>query len=236
MTALRVLKSYDRPAEDIAAVTRDDLEEFPDRVHAALQFPLGPEPAGEEECQPEFDPDAIRQAVLDEAREEAVRLVQEAYDEGLRRGMDAGQREFEASLAQCTEALNAAAEAMAQARADFLETLEPQVLEIALLIGRRVLQRELRMDPEVVLGTVRRSLAALTDRQRLRVRVNPADLEALRQHEVTLIEEFTGVEQLEIEGVDDIAPGGCEVHSETMLVDARIETLLAEVLNELDGA
>ena len=42
------------------------------------------------------------------ARKEAGQKVQEAYQEGLARGMHAGQERFEASLAHCAEALEAA--------------------------------------------------------------------------------------------------------------------------------
>lgn len=170
---------------------------------------------------------------LSAAREEAARKVREAYEEGRQRGIEAGRQEFEASIARCAQALEAAAAEIAGAHARFLGALEPEVFELAGLVAARVLDREARTDPDLVHRVVRRAIGCITDQARLTVRVHPDDLEALKTHKVTLLEEFGGVEHLEIVGDDTVSPGGCTVDSARMHVDSRLETLLANILDEL---
>ena len=220
-----LLKSTDAAAKDLTRFAEDGFDEFPE---APTNLP-GEEVPEEEEV----DLEALREQVLAEAREEAERKVREAYEKGFAKGREAGEAEFRASVAECAAALHGAAAAMVEARSAFLAGLEPQVVDLVGLVAERVLAREGRTDGDLINSTVRRALAGLTDRQKLHVRVNPADLEALRTHKVTLLQDFGGIEELEVVADDAVTPGGCLVDTETLHVDATIETLLAEVLQAL---
>ncbi len=229
----RIVKHTDAISRRAARVPREELEEFP---VAPVSEPGSYAPPGEEaETEDSLSPEELRELVLAEAREEAARKVEEAYQEGYNRGVAAGREAFKESVAHAAEMLESAANAMRQAREDFLQSLEPQVVELATLIAERVIEREARTDPELVHATAARALARIADRQRLRLRVHPGDLEALQTHQVTLLEEFSGIETLDIEGDDEVTPGGCVAESELMQVDARLSTLLNNVLDTMMG-
>lgn len=170
---------------------------------------------------------------LEAARAEAARKVQEAYAAGYQRGLEAGKAEFDASVAGSAEALRRVSEGIEQARKAFLESLEPQVIELTQTLVAAVVNREARTDPELVRVTARRALEALLDREGLVIHVNPADLDAMRAHKVSLLEEFDGVRDCAVRPDDSIAPGGCLVESELMLVDARLEAQLERVFDAL---
>jgi len=220
----------DGPAPNVLQYGREALEEFPDAPRPSFDLP---EEVTEEE-EPPPDPEAIRAAVMEEARAEAEVKVREASEAGYQRGLEKGQAVFEESIAECAASLHAAAEAMQAARRDFLDGLEPQAAALATLIAERVLQREVRTDPDLILATARRALEQIADRQQMRLRVNPADLAALREHEVTLLEGFEAGVELHIEADDAVAPGDCLVDSQRMHVEARMERMLADVLDALD--
>ncbi|MDQ1258019.1 MAG: flagellar assembly protein FliH, partial [Candidatus Hydrogenedentes bacterium] len=112
-------------------------------------------------------------------------------------------------------------------------SLEPEVVKLVRQIAEALIHREVQTDPELIHRTVRKALSAILDRERLVVRVNPVDLEALRSNKVALLDEFDGVEVLDVEADPSIAPGGCVVDSELMHVDARIKTQLKRVLAAL---
>ncbi len=228
----KLIKVFEPSTQEISDFDLDGLEEFP--AEARVTLDLG-KTLEEEEEEEEFDPEALRAEVLAEAREEAARKVKEAYAEGLGRGEAEGRKAFDQSIARSAQALESAAAEMSEARQRFIDALEPQVAELSKLIALRVLAREVRCDPDLITATVRRALAALADRQQLLVRVNPADLDALREHEVKLLEEFTGIETLSVVPDEAIEAGGCIVVSETMQADARIENLLSSVLEALAG-
>lgn len=182
-----------------------------------------------------LDPDALRAQVIDAAREEAERQALEAYEAGFQRGMAAGREAFEESLAECAAALRAAVEAVAAERAAFLDSVEPEVMALVRLAAERAIRDAWTGDAERLARSVREALAVIADRQRITVRLNPADLDALRAHEVRLLEEFPGVEELSLHADAAIAPGGCVAVSEQMQADVRLETILARMLEALDG-
>ena len=217
-------------AGDAAQVLAADLEEFPQRDVVRPGFP------GTDESAAELDPQALRNAVLAEARAEAEQKIQQAYHEAFQRGLAAGRADFEASIGRAAESLESAADAMRQAREEFLDSLEPQVVQLVCCIAESVLQREVRSDPELIHHTVRRALGVIADRQRVLVRVHPQDFDALRTHKISLLEDFSGVEELDVEADEACTPGGCILESRLAQADARIETLLANVLEALGEA
>jgi len=230
----RILKFVHSETGDVAAFGRDALDEFPDKERLVPDFL----PHVEEEPEPEnevleIDPEVIREEIMAAARQEAAQKVQEAYQEGLERGMQAAQDRFEASLANCTETLNAAAAAILNAHDEFLETLEPQVVALVKLMTQRVVEAELRTTPESLQNMARRALSRLAGQFSVTLLVHPDDLEALKLHQVSLLDSVSGVDNLHILASDTIKPGGCIAQSEEMEVDARIETLVSRVLDAL---
>ena len=216
-----------KAGDSAARILEADLAEFPTRENARM------EQASDPDSVEGMSPEAIRQMVMSEARAEAAKKIQDAYEQAYQRGLDTGRDAFNATIAQAAETLNAAATAMEEARQSFLDSLEPQVVELATLIAERVLQREVRMDPEIIHQMVKRALMAIADRQHIVIRVHPDDYEALRSHKVTLLEDFDGVEELDVEADETISPGGCMIESQLMQTDARLETLFAHVLESL---
>lgn len=174
--------------------------------------------------------------ILAEARREAEQKTQEAYGEGMHRGLEAGEAQFQESVAEAAEMLERAAAAMQEAHEAFLKSLEPQVVALATAIAERILRREARLDPELVHTSARKALEHLTDRERLTIHVNPEDLEALRAQKVALLENFDGVREINIQPDPSISPGGCVVESELMQVDARLESQFEEILRVLEEA
>lgn len=177
-----------------------------------------------------------REMIIEEARREAEEKVREAYAEGLRRGTAAGEARFRESVAEAAEALKTAAEAMRESRDRFLDSLEPQVVDLALAIAERVLARESLTDRELVRSTARRALTELSSRESVVVRVNPVDLEVMRNHKVNLLEEFGEIQSLIVQADESIGPGGCLVETDQMQVDARLDAQLKTIMDALHEA
>jgi flagellar assembly protein FliH len=182
------------------------------------------------------DVPVTRETILAEARREAEQLVREAYAEGLRRGIEAGRQEFDASVSESAAALRVAADGMILARTSFLNAMEPQVLELALAVAERILQREGREDRDLIRKTARRALKQLTERESMVIRLHPDDLEAMRAERIHLLEECEDIQRISLQADPDITPGGCIVESSLVQVDARIESqweVFCESLREL---
>ena len=129
-----------------------------------------------------------------------------------------------------------------QSSARFGEALAANALEIACLIARRILEVELKGDPELRLGLVRSAVRRLGEAQHVTVHLSPVDRDAVA---AALAEgEIAGVPMARIELVGDtnLSPGDTLVESDTAIVDGRLGTrleemrrVLADVINTARG-
>jgi len=180
------------------------------------------------------EPETITpEMLLAQAKEEAERMLLESRTTGLHLGIEAGKAEHAAKVAESTQLLAAAAEAIREAHERFLASLESEVVELSMTIASHILHREIHADRELVLITVRKALANLANRGRMTIRAHPDDLSALRNEKINLLEEFDGIEELLIRPDESITPGGCVVESALMQVDARIEAQLQSIFQAL---
>lgn len=226
----RILKFVHSETGGVTRFDRESLEEFPEEPVAPAG---GDAEGGGAVDETPLDPDAIREEILAAARVDAAQKVQEAYREGLEQGAQKGREQFEASLAQCTEALESASEAIQAAHERFVDSLEPQVVALVKSLVTRVIDTERRTNPEVLQQTVRRALEKLAGQYAVTLHLHPDDLAAIQAHEVALLDGVPGVESLQLVPSDGVQPGGCIARSESMEVDARLETLLGQVLDAL---
>lgn len=210
----RIIKSAEEKANRCEPFERNALEMY------ASSF---------EGANPCFDPAAL----VAEARAHAERILQEAREQGLRAGMEAGIEQVRESMAQAQQALHSAAEAIQQARAEFLATLEPEVLRLVEFIAGRVLHREAQGDLEVVRSTIRAALQHVVDRDHTAVHLNPEDLASLQEQGIDIAKEFAKFERLELVPDDTVGRGGCTVETQAMSVDARLDTQLQRILEAL---
>jgi flagellar assembly protein FliH len=179
------------------------------------------------------DPQTAVDEIMSEARAEAERKVKEAYAEGMRRGEEAGRARFEAQVAECAAALRASAEAMRQARKEFLNSLEPQLVALAVAVAERILHREIAADRETVRRTVRAATEHLAERERLTLRLNPGDHRALEEQGVDLLDDLEGVHRVRRIPDEAVDPGGCVVETSSVEVDATIRSQLEAILTDL---
>ncbi len=200
----------------------------------ALSPPVAEDTPVEEEAYEETpEPQETPEEVLAQARAEAERVIRDGYAEGLRRGTQAGKEEFMRSVGAAADMLVNAAQALVQAREGFLRSVEPQVIALVKAMTERVLQREPSIDAALLETTVRAALGNLVDRERVTLRVNPHDLEALRAQQANLLDDFPAVGQLLIVADEQVGAGGCIAETESLQVDARLDAQLEKILDAL---
>jgi len=171
--------------------------------------------------------------ILEEARAEAQEKVREAYAEGMRRGMEAGEAKFRKSVAESIRLLQEAGGRLEASRMAFLNDIEPQLVHLAVSIAEKILEREAQLSSDVVKRTARSVLERVMDEEHVVLRVNPADLEALREYRVEALEQFDGLERLDVMPDETIDPGGCIAQTDSVQVDGRLNSQLECILNEL---
>ena len=102
---------------------------------------------------------------------------------------------------------------------------EMELLKLSLAIARRILHRELAIDPEAVHGLVHTALQKLQNREVSRVRVNPAGVDAVR----TALERIGAAPAIQLFPDPGLKSGDIIFETSFGELDASIDTQLAEI-------
>ncbi|MGH8494518.1 MAG: FliH/SctL family protein [Gammaproteobacteria bacterium] len=170
------------------------------------------------------------QGYLTAGRLEALQkeAYDEAYSQGRREGIEAGQLEVSRRAARFDELLVALANPFD--RLD--EAVEQQLVELSMTVVRQLFRRELRQDPGHVIGVVREAIRLLPVASRnIEVCLHPEDAALVR--ESLPPPERTRAWNI----VEDplIERGGCKVVTDQSQIDAQADTRLNAVIASIVG-
>lgn len=150
---------------------------------------------------------------------------QQGYDEGLAAGRAAGEQE----VRRQAETLQRVVTGLATPLHDFEADAERELAELALIIARQIIRRELRTDPGEVIGLVREAMALLPSAARdVKIHLHPDDKPLVRDN----LNLGDGDSRIELLDDPTISRGGCRIDAEPTRIDATLESRL----NQLSAA
>lgn len=229
-----------KPAEDMLFADTAEVQLEPEPV-----FPAAPEaqpidwPALHQQASELLDVAAAdAESLLNDAHERVKTIVEEARagaievserarsegkDAGHNEGLAAAEREMEEMLATMRSLID-----MARVeRHKIIEGAEPEIVKLAMGIAEKILHKAVDVDREIVISISKAAIAELVDRESITVRVNPIDLERMKQHRDSMLAlgETKHMRVIEDQRVD---PGGVVVETEAGTLDAKISTQVEE--------
>jgi flagellar assembly protein FliH len=184
--------------------------------------------------------EAEAEEIRGKARAEAAQIVREAqlqtdqtlqetrskaYQEGREEGFNTGKEEVERLIDRLHIILNAAIDK----RKSIVENTERQLLDLILIIARKVVKVISESEKEVVVENIHEALKKVKGEKEIIIRVNLKDLNLVTKHKkrfITLVEGLAGVTIEEDSRVD---PGGCIIETSLGDIDARIATQLSVI-------
>jgi len=134
----------------------------------------GERPASEQEPQEHF---AERLSQIERQHQKQIEEVRAA---ALREGEAAGRNRAAGEIQPVIERLARTIEELSQIRARFRKEAEADMVKLSLAIARRVVRRELAIDPEALHGLVMAALEKLQGQELCRVKVHPAHAAVLK--------------------------------------------------------
>lgn len=164
--------------------------------------------------------------ILADATAEAERIREFARAEGLAEGLARGHED---GLAEARSAASALRQALAEAlalREQLAAETEADAVTLALALAAKILAGTLAVQPERVLDTVRGALRRVTDRRRVTVLVDPADLETVSAAIAEVEAQVGGIEHCDVQADRRVGRGGAIVRTLECEVDASIDTQL----------
>jgi flagellar assembly protein FliH len=175
-----------------------------------------------------------------QAEQILVQARSQGEAEGRAEGLTAAHHEVESVL----EALRQALADVAQTRAELIAALEQDAVALAFRLGEQILAGVIDVKPEVVIDVARNALRRVTDRRRVILVVNPADLEIVADSVKALQAELGGIEHCDVQADRRITRGGAILRTDAGEIDVTVESQLerareivaAALKGEHDGA
>jgi flagellar assembly protein FliH len=166
-------------------------------------------------------------ALVEDAAARADSVVQDARRRGHDEGFHAGREAADAEMNDMLVTMRGLLEMARVERHKLIEEAEPELVRLAIGIAERVLHQQVALDRGVVVEMAKTAIARLIERDSVTVRVNPADLERMREHrdELIALGDIRNLRLLEDKRVDR---GGVVVETDAGTIDARIGTQLDE--------
>lgn len=193
----------------------------------------------------------LAQKTRQEAKEEAERIIEEAkfkakmieeeaivkisksekeaYEKAYKDGEVKGYTEGKAEVDRLVERLHVIVTKAIEKRNEIIENAETQVINLVLLIAKKVVKVISENQKNVVINNVVQSLRKLKSRGEVAIRVNLADLKLTSEHVkdfMRMVENVKSITVLEDASVDK---GGCIIETDFGQIDARISSQLHEI-------
>lgn len=175
--------------------------------------------------------------VVNTRNEEARRA---GFEQGYRDGMKRVEDEIDAIVAhhrsaqqrcmQAARALEAAASELHGRDAVSLDSIEDDVVQLALALATEIVGRELRSTTEPVRDALHRALRLAPNRGAAVCHVHPDDAEVAH---AVLSSELTRGDHVEVVADPGVEPGGCIVELGECRIDAQVGTALERLRDAL---
>lgn len=190
------------------------------------------------------DAEQAASKIIEDAKLEAERIIQEAnvekenikataHQDGYKEGHEQGFLEGQNEVNRLVERVHKIVESVMVRREEILCETEQQIVELVLLMTRKVVKIISENQKTVVLSNVLAALKKIRTRGNITLRVNTEDLKLTTAHVdefIKRIENVNGISVIEDSSVDR---GGCIVETDFGAIDARISSQLAELESKI---
>jgi flagellar assembly protein FliH len=149
----------------------------------------------------------------------------EAYQRGLSEGVTIGKAQAAAEIQPVLERLGRSLAELSALRPRIRRDAEKDLLKLSIAIARRVLHRELTLDPESIEGLIKVALEKLQSRELWRVRVHPEQEAPIRAS----LERFANSQKAELVADASLQIGDVLFETPHGTIDASIESQLREI-------
>jgi len=165
----------------------------------------------------------------EESRSRLAEVEKDAYvrgfDDGKNNGFDEGKKESERLVERLHVVINNAIEK----RSEIIDEAETQLVDLVLLVARKVIKVISENQKNVVINNVVQALRKLKSRGDVAIRVNLNDLDLTTEHTKDFMRMVENVKSVTVLEDSSVEPGGCIIETDFGEIDARISSQLNEI-------
>lgn len=164
-----------------------------------------------------------------QAKERIDSVHKDAFRKGFDEGRETGYKEGKAEVERLTGRLHAVIERALDKRGEILEKTEAEIVELVLLVAKKVVKVISENQKNVVVQNIVQALRKLRTRSEVTIRVNLADLQLASEHAKDFVAMAENAKHIQIVEDTTIDRGGCIIETDFGEIDARIASQLHEL-------
>jgi len=161
--------------------------------------------------------------------EQVDEIRQQAYANGFVEGEKAGMEAEKAKFKEVTKTLHTVISELDSAKRELTYDAEKQAVELALMIAKKIVCREVSIDQDTIFRVLHRALEKVGDQENLHIKIHPADLQAIERAELEVSSLTATQANVILEPADTICRGECIIETNLGIIDARMESQLQTV-------
>ncbi|OOZ42126.1 hypothetical protein BOW53_00665 [Solemya pervernicosa gill symbiont] len=164
--------------------------------------------------------------------EQIEQIQKQAHEEGFAQGQKEGLADAQRQIREKTSKLDKIMASFTRPMAEQDDELVEEVVELAMVVAKQLIRRQLKQDPGEVVAVVREAMAALpVSTSTIRLQLNPEDAEVIRNN----LPSAEGERAWSIIEDAALSRGGCRITTENSTIDSTMETRIAAVVAQLMG-
>ena len=171
--------------------------------------------------------------IIADAQTQRDKLQLEAKSQGFEQGHSEGYEKGAAEVNRLIERMHKILEAVMQRREEILKDTESQIVELVILMARKVIKILSENQKNVVMANVVAALKKVRTRGAVTLRVNLEDVKLTTANISEFIKHIENVEGITVLEDSSVEKGGCIVETDFGAIDARISSQLTELENKI---
>ncbi|GHV94116.1 flagellar assembly protein FliH [Spirochaetia bacterium] len=157
----------------------------------------------------------------------------EAEDRGREAGREAGYAEGKAEVERLIQRTQVVLERAQDKRSEILAETEQEIIDLVLLISRKVIKVISDNQRNVIISNVVQALRKVKAKGNIIIRVNMADVKLATEHIKDFIQLVEGAKSIQVVEDSTVDSGGCVIETDFGEIDARISSQLSELESKI---
>lgn len=171
--------------------------------------------------------------ILADAHDEEQKIKSEASEQGYKNGYNEGCASGEEEMNRLIERLHKMIEAVMLRREEILKETEQQIVELVILMTRKVVKIISETQKTTIMSNVLAALKKVRTRGEVTLHVNVEDLKLTTANVSEFIKRVENVDGIKVVEDSTVEKGGCIVETDFGAIDARIFSQLSELEDKI---
>ena len=157
----------------------------------------------------------------------------DSRDKGCEEGREKGYGEGKAEVQRLIERTQVVLERAQDKRGEILAETEQEIVDLVLLIARKVIKVISENQRDVIIANVIQALRKVKSKGNVIIRVNMSDMQLATEHKQEFIKLMENANSIQVVEDSSVDKGGCIIETDFGEIDARISSQLAELESKI---